>query len=671
MNIIRTTSFCKITEILMGNCIFIIPNFQRPYVWEEKEIEDLLIDLKKASVQGVNGFHYLSAIHVLEIDVNNSDSIIDTDNTDCQSLKCNHLDEIGNPIPIYAVIDGQQRLTTIFLMAHVIAKRNLNGFSKNHLYTHNSVPRLIQSSSSDHEYMAAMLNNYQSDCNQQNAQSAAQKRLKTGLEQIDKWAINNVNAIAFLLAPGLQTSVIQLERNYGLTSFLTLNDRGKQLTVLERLKALILQSVFEAYAGPDLTASANRLHFAFGQIYLTLDRLCHIGLFSKGDDGDQEMVKLLSCYLRLCTDAKSIWQSGNTAYEEYFRCTLSLNPNIQSTIEYWIGGIEAVAEGLNHLNGCLTDSTGTSSIIFPQNSSLVDDYKAIFLSLGLQPHLLALLLRYRVITNKADWHERYPIQATQASAFNIIISDYLQDVSQNANVNHQQVLPYIISLQNSLGNTQPRSQLSMLEAVERLQVLNWNLGSRWQETFIRSCKAILTDGNDPTTIIRYWFQWCGGQNFLHNVLTGWNETNFRYLTREIERSYGKNIHNNGGLQFEHILPQTPDNDQRFIAIGGYNAFGYTDKEEYSNQGVWRSGNLTWLTTSCNASIGNSMPDDKAAHYIACNQHGGDGFSGSSAIKITEKVGNELVCIQQSYGSYRWFISARCAELALFSLGRFI
>jgi len=673
MKLIQPTDFCPIHEILTDKTIFIIPNFQRPYVWGERQFKDLFNDLEKAAAQN-NGFHYLSAIHVLKLQPTDSNwsNLVDA-NEDCQKLKDNNADLLGNPFPIYAVIDGQQRLTTILILANVLAKTQnpaLRGSLSASLQSGN-IPRLMQSPTEDHLYMQQMLADYHANKTIASPKSAAQTRLKEGLELADQWGRQNKNAIGFLLKPSLQTSVILLEADYGLTSFLTLNDRGKPLTVLERLKAVILQAVFESGANTANTL-ANKYHSAFGRIYKVLDKLCHMGLFRDGEKGDQDMVKLFSCYIRLKTDAKSIWQGGSDAYDEFFRATLSdPKTDIPLILTDWLIAIEEVSEGLEHLNNCLTDSSKTPSIFFPNNSYLVDDYKAIFLSLELQPHLLALLLKFRVLTNKQDWHIRYPINATQHPTTSVkIIQDHLQDVRQNAQVASSHVLTYIDQLESQLMDIKPRNELSILEAIERLQVLNWNLGSRRNEGFKVSCNASLITGKSAMDIVDYWFHWCSGNDFLSNLLTRWNDPNFRYLLREMERDFGQYIHGNSNFQLEHILPQTPDDEQRFKTIGGYTAFGYTDKEEYGRYGVWRSGNLTWLTESCNKSLGNAMPDNKAAEYISCT-HSGGGLLGSSCINITHKVGYQLTPIQQDYKSYKWFISARCAELALFSLGRFV
>jgi hypothetical protein len=688
MNVIKPSDFCPINQILTGKAIFVIPNFQRPYVWGNEQFEDLFHDLEKSQTREEK-FHYLSSIHVLELDKtktkNEWNSLIDESNEDSQKLSLGNTNLSGVKIPVYAVVDGQQRLTTLFLLAHVLAKIQPNPGLKDGLFTTLQsgivIPRLIQNPASDHTYMQQLLADYHGNKNLALPSSAAQKRLKNGLELTESWVKTSCGNIAIrcLLEEGLQTSVIQLDAHYGLTSFLTLNDRGKSLTVLERLKASILQAVFESETvQQEKTLLANKVHGGFTEIYKILDKLCHgdIGLFHENEQGDQEMVQLFSCYIRLKTDADSIWQSGDAAYDKFFRPALNdATTNVVLKVTEWMTAIEEISEGLNHLHTCLTPTAAHPSIFFPHSSSLEDDYRAIFLSLKLQPHLLALLLKFRALT-KEDWHRRFPVHANAPTAIIGIIQDHIDKVRREVNSTsaHNQVNRLFDELKSKLENIKPRFELSMLEVVERLQILNWNLGSRRNAGFIGSCHASLVTTNNENDIVSYWFSWCNGYDFIVNVLNWWNEPNFRYLLREMERELGQNVHFNDDLQLEHILPQNPDSQNGMFAnVGGYSAFGCADKDDYTRQCVSRSGNMTWLTQRCNGSLGNDMPDVKAAHYISCHIHSDQtkSISGSADIKITHKVGTELLPIGANYGSYKPFISARCAELALFAVKRFI
>ena len=78
MTLIRNDQFTKVWGALTDpNTVYVIPTFQRPYAWSEKQITDLLSDMEKAANQP-NGHHYLSALHLIPVDPNNpNDPIAD------------------------------------------------------------------------------------------------------------------------------------------------------------------------------------------------------------------------------------------------------------------------------------------------------------------------------------------------------------------------------------------------------------------------------------------------------------------------------------------------------------------------------------------------------------------------------------------------------------------
>ena len=80
-----------------GGTQFVIPTYQRNYVWESKQIKQLLADIKK--LIGVNenekNYHYIGSI----VYINTSSIGMYYEKT---------------------IIDGQQRLTTIFLILQTL-----------------------------------------------------------------------------------------------------------------------------------------------------------------------------------------------------------------------------------------------------------------------------------------------------------------------------------------------------------------------------------------------------------------------------------------------------------------------------------------------------------------------------------------------------------------------
>ena len=88
-----------IADLLDGKHHFVIPSFQRGYRWEEKQVTDLLEDIKQfANDDNVKSDSYFLQPVVVKA--------------------CNY-----NGMDAYEVLDGQQRLTTMLLLLKRLMKR--------------------------------------------------------------------------------------------------------------------------------------------------------------------------------------------------------------------------------------------------------------------------------------------------------------------------------------------------------------------------------------------------------------------------------------------------------------------------------------------------------------------------------------------------------------------
>ena len=103
------TKLLSLSEIF-NNKIFRIPDFQRGYSWEERQLEDFWEDIQNLSP---NKIHYIGLLTVEPI---KKDEIINVEKwkDDLWLLK--------KRMSAYYVIDGQQRLTTLIILLHEILR---------------------------------------------------------------------------------------------------------------------------------------------------------------------------------------------------------------------------------------------------------------------------------------------------------------------------------------------------------------------------------------------------------------------------------------------------------------------------------------------------------------------------------------------------------------------
>ena len=416
LNLIRPQQFTSVIAALQEpGTVYVVPSFQRPYAWIEDQIDDLLRDMEKASRP--NGAHYLSALYLIPLKLSRpDDELVEFINGGANQHLQLLLDHARNghlrtdthqPIEVLALVDGQQRLTTLFLLAHVYAAvyPTVRSSLYLHLQGNIQIPRLIQNPVEDHDFMLSLIDMIKGAGSPPIPTRQSQTRMLANVNRMQSWGRSQPTALQFLSSAYFKTSAIELEEGYGLISFLTLNDRGKALTVLEKLKSLLLQ--FASDAGE--ISLIRRLHIAFGELYRVLDACQHTDLFSD-ENGDHDIVRLLSCYLRLDKDSKAIWQSAEVAYADFFRAQLLDNEaNPPTIILEWCQGVEEVSVQLSSLNQYLDRTLGINDLsLHFQVGNLCDDYETVSLSLGLQPHLLALLLKFRAKFG-IEWHERFQV----------------------------------------------------------------------------------------------------------------------------------------------------------------------------------------------------------------------------------------------------------------------
>lgn len=690
--IIRHDNFCPISNLFTTDrTVFIIPIFQRPYAWEEEHIQDLLDDIDKAGARN-EPYHYLSPVHLISISpaflAPNGLVLGDfaewEKNKDLELLRKNsnskYFEGKNGSINVYYVIDGQQRLTTLYLLEHLRIRKlgGCLGTLYQQLKSGDVIPSLIQNPVADHvvlKNICGVIRTGGAIPGSVTVTSRSQERINEAALHLEKWISScPISSESFISQPDFSISLICLKPDYGLTSFMTLNDRGKRLTVLEKFKSLLLEYIiFHALPG----AMVSRLHTLFGNLYCILDTCIKLKLFSE----DDQLMQLISVYIRAADrDGDSLWQSGEMAFEKYFKQMLKdapANKNVSSIIQSWLDQIDSLTEQLGYLAGIKTgDKIKTGSTLLStgslhfSGSTLQDDYDVVLHSLGLQPGQLALMLKFRELFVGCDWHEKSTIRCHYDKSITTAIKKHLDDVRTEAKeLGISNIDGYLCELSHKVENLPNDDkdcdcEISMLEVIESIQIFVWNRGKNPNANFVGSYAASLSD-----SITGFMQRWCGwwqsGLDSIQYFLSGNDNVNFSYVLKEYERKLGNNIHfgicvnkKMESSQLEHIFAQNIAQNPN-PPFSGFSTIGFKDQADYQNNFLWRIGNMTLLSAPLNASLGNNMPYSFKA----------DAYVKKSGIEITKKVGKEILTAG-SEAAASLLLKARCAEVALFALERF-
>lgn len=701
--------------------LFIIPTFQRPYAWEDKQLKDLQSDLGKAALKAAASNprrppqHYFAQAHVAAINSavwdrarkDNSDPIgqfLDWNNSDLKITAevFKRSAESGSSCPIrpaYAVVDGQQRLITLYLLS--LLKTVLNPSptstrrSKDFMLPLPSpnpeLPRILLNPNDDHRFFRQIVDFLVNHCPQGatvafvqgsikdfHPTSPAQERLLNMALDLATFAVEPETDA--LESSEIKLGLTELDINFALTSFITLNDRGKDLTTLEKLKALWLETALQTGA----VASAPDIHNIFGNLYRLADQCTKAGLVAKTKDAEDLLVQLLYHWVDMTAPRHENWYSADNAYQWFSERATNATA---TTVADWLKAAQELYDQLDHL--CvdylipeLRPAAGPPSLHFPK-SALALDYQAVLVSLRLPHHFLALFLKFRAICGR-EWHEQFQIKVPcdpmlirpirillkelrERADADLVSTDVLKGIFKRA----EALVPAIPDLENGGEELEKTcvAETSMLEAIERMTLLGWLQNSNPKAGFITRCNATFAHA-DPASFIELWYVFCNASGFydrwyIERLCQRDAPQREDYLLKEWERHLGGNLYSaRANLELEHVLAEAWN-------PVSWRTWGFKGEKDFRDTTLQRIGNKMLLWEPCNRSVGKDDPNLKATHYSGktCPGHAPSGVSAQEILMVRE-VGKDLAAIGTPSSAYRIYIEARCAELAAFALSRF-
>lgn len=125
--------------------VYVIPTFQRPYAWEKEQWNELIEDIQNAAGKSPPyRYHYFAPLHMIKVDPNDElwERYVDQTCPDICSLKSKDFrDRDFQQLSVFLVVDGQQRLITLYSLLHVISAPHISNFIN--LANGVQIPRVI------------------------------------------------------------------------------------------------------------------------------------------------------------------------------------------------------------------------------------------------------------------------------------------------------------------------------------------------------------------------------------------------------------------------------------------------------------------------------------------------------------------------------------------------
>ena len=301
----------NLLELFNGK-IFRIPDYQRGYAWEEKQLQELWDDIEEISEEnGEYKKHYTGTIYLEEISPNENEKWL-------------------SGVKFYDVVDGQQRLTTISIFIFELLKLSQNGYSgeskddlaKTYISktnsSGNSTIYKFSYASTDNNFNYLLRNIFENPTyilkdNSLNLYTKNLSFAKTFFaEKLQNLGDTERENIFKKLTTSLQFDIRTIEKDLDVQAvFETMNNRGKPLSTLEKLKnRLIYLTEKLKDAKEDKNNLRKKINEAWGKIYSCL---------AQNPDSILDEDVFLSAHLSLYRKPKEAVFSEKVAEEKVFQ----------------------------------------------------------------------------------------------------------------------------------------------------------------------------------------------------------------------------------------------------------------------------------------------------------------------------------------------------------------
>lgn len=308
----------KVSDVFSSNNLFSIPNYQRDYAWGKQNVDDLWEDLEEAKA--------------VSEDKNNSNEMGHFLGTIVLAKR-----DDG----VYDIIDGQQRATTIYLLRYALNALKKNKDRNINIFLDDDDKPRLQVTDQNLDFFAKLLKQANDkkidDSLEKEAKTSGQKNLYEVFKEI--WAkignFTHEEASSYLSVLDNMVLMRLEEKNAGraIRMFQTVNDRGVPLSLLDKLKALLIL-YSNKFCNEELDDKINKI---FGDIFkISMQIKDHRAASSLADTQFVSEVENRIFRYHLFSNNKFKSHYNDGADGLYTNLKNELKNMDKSSIKYWI-----------------------------------------------------------------------------------------------------------------------------------------------------------------------------------------------------------------------------------------------------------------------------------------------------------------------------------------------
>jgi uncharacterized protein with ParB-like and HNH nuclease domain len=257
---------------LFSSRVFRTPDYQRGYAWEEKQLSEFLEDLEEIFIDEFGKYqeHYMGTIYLKEIEPNQNEDW-------CSSEK------------FYDIVDGQQRLTTISILLYELLRTedsysdmDKEGLLKRFIYILNKTKKskVYRFCYTDKNQNYKFLLHKIFDDTDVVLHSEHQNYYTKNLEYAKSFFREKINSLSHdkkeelykKLTTSLTFDIQPIKDDLDVQAvFETLNNRGKSLSTLEKLKNRLIHLTVKLQDPlEDIKKLSENINDAWKKIYISL-----------------------------------------------------------------------------------------------------------------------------------------------------------------------------------------------------------------------------------------------------------------------------------------------------------------------------------------------------------------------------------------------------------------